>query len=170
MKVIALLLCVCGAAAFSPPTPIGTKHLTVTRSSFGADDFGVRNIAVETTPRVRNGQPIQNLARTDVVLDPDYSLTWSMALLGGLIIWYHPCKCKWRCVVCVGGWSLSVQHQCHFSVELILTNMLHSSFSHPLISICCGWRSLSHRGMWWYLSHALCLLALGPNSQSPMCF
>lgn len=26
----------------------------------------------------------------DVVLDPDYTLTWAMALLGGLIIWYHP--------------------------------------------------------------------------------
>jgi hypothetical protein len=96
MKVVALVLCVCGAAAFAPPLG-ATQHLTSIKSSFGADDFGGKSYLqnVADTPRVRNGQQIQNLARTDVVLDPDYSLTWSMALLGGLIIWYHPCKYKY---------------------------------------------------------------------------
>jgi hypothetical protein len=28
----------------------------------------------------------------DVMINEDYWLTWAMAMLGPLIIWYHPCK------------------------------------------------------------------------------
>jgi hypothetical protein len=36
---------------------------------------------------------IQRAMMKDVVIDPDYFITWAVALLGPLILWYHPCKC-----------------------------------------------------------------------------
>ncbi len=34
----------------------------------------------------------QRQMMTNVVIPPDFSLTWALAALGPLIIWYHPCK------------------------------------------------------------------------------
>lgn len=35
---------------------------------------------------------IQRAMMKDVILDPDYFLTFAVGLLGPLILWYHPCK------------------------------------------------------------------------------
>ena len=44
----------------------------------------------------------------DVVLPPDYSLTWSLALLGPLIISYHPCTYTFHlCVRCYNAIQIS---------------------------------------------------------------
>jgi hypothetical protein len=78
------------AVAFSPPSSRAvTKPLTIAHSSLGVDDF-VDIFSRKPTPT--RSRTLKTLQKQDVILDPDYSLAWSMFLLGGLIIWYHPCK------------------------------------------------------------------------------
>ena len=85
------------AAAFAPAThPLAFKPATLSLSSISPDGFR-RNKPLykpkDTTPvPVHNVNFLQRALIGDVVLDPDYTLTWSLALLGGLIILYHPCK------------------------------------------------------------------------------
>jgi hypothetical protein len=46
-----------------------------------------------TTPKpVRNVNWLAKQSINDVILDPDYTLTWAFGLLGPLICWYHPGK------------------------------------------------------------------------------
>jgi hypothetical protein len=35
---------------------------------------------------------LQRMTLQDVMIEPNYFLTYAVALLGPLIIWYHPCK------------------------------------------------------------------------------
>ena len=100
MKIsVVLFLCLIdgAAAAFAPAThPLAFKPATLSLSSISPDGFR-RNKPLykpkDTTPvPVHNVNFLQRALIGDVVLDPDYTLTWSLALLGGLIILYHPCK------------------------------------------------------------------------------
>jgi hypothetical protein len=34
---------------------------------------------------------IDRMMMKDVVLDPDYTLTWAVGLVAPLIAWFHPC-------------------------------------------------------------------------------
>lgn len=46
-----------------------------------------------TTPvSARKVTPFQRAMMADVMIDPNYFLTWAVAALCPLIIWYHPCK------------------------------------------------------------------------------
>jgi hypothetical protein len=46
-----------------------------------------------TTPvAVRNLSWLEKQTMKDVMIEPDYLLSIAIALLGPLIIWYHPCK------------------------------------------------------------------------------
>jgi hypothetical protein len=100
MKLCTMILLVEGATAFSPavrPTLAGSStvsshHETTTLlSSLGNDFFKKSAPAMDATataaPRSRT---LQSFQKRDAVLDPDYTLTWSMALLGALIMWYTP--------------------------------------------------------------------------------
>ncbi len=46
-----------------------------------------------TTPvSARKVSPFQRTMMADVMIEPNYFLTWAVAALCPLIIWYHPCK------------------------------------------------------------------------------
>jgi len=102
---VLLFLCLGGAAAFVPVAPFAVKQAAPSVSYFQPDDirnkkqpmmqplYAFSSKPKDTTPvSNRNVNFLQKMLIGDVVLDPDYSLTWSFALLGGLIIFYHPCK------------------------------------------------------------------------------
>lgn len=77
-----------GAVAFSPAlrNSVASAPSTTVFSSMGANDFFSKK-AASVPARSRT---LESLHKNDAVLDPDYTLTWSMALLGALIMWYTP--------------------------------------------------------------------------------
>ena len=80
--------------AFSPAavrSSTSVHHPTAMASSLG-NDFFLKKSAAEAPP-VRS-RSLESFHKRDAVLDPDYTLTWSMALLGALIMWYTPGMCK----------------------------------------------------------------------------
>lgn len=93
MKLCLTILFVGGASAFSPviraPAASVSVQQTATFSSLGHDFFLKKKPATNDGVRSRT---LDSLQKRDAVLDPDYTLTWSMALLGALIMWYTPGK------------------------------------------------------------------------------
>jgi hypothetical protein len=93
MKLCVMTLFVGGALAFSPairtPAASASVQQTVMLSSLGHDFFLKKKAADNDSVRSRT---LESLQKRDAVLDPDYTLTWSMALLGALIMWYTPGK------------------------------------------------------------------------------
>jgi hypothetical protein len=60
-----------------------------------------------TTPVAHHKVTKRELAKmSNVVISPDYTLTWAVALLGPLIMWYHPCKSLKH----LSAWSLASVH------------------------------------------------------------
>lgn len=95
------------AAAFSPLEIASKKKISLSSSSTvgpglnSKDGYSDKPLykPKSTTP-VADKQVnwFQKQTLPNVVLDPDYFLTWAVALLGPLIWWYHPCK-SWSCAV-----------------------------------------------------------------------
>jgi hypothetical protein len=52
---------------------------------------GNKNL-VTPVPSKNKANWFQKQTLPDVIIDPSFSLTWSVAALGPLIWWYHPCK------------------------------------------------------------------------------
>lgn len=93
MKTCALLLCVGSALAFAPAPTVKSSSVLKMSSISIKPDGSIPPHKRSTIPKpVREVNWMEKATMKDVVLDPDYTLTWAMALLGGLIIWYHPCK------------------------------------------------------------------------------
>lgn len=69
----------------------------------------------------------------DVMIDPNYFLTWAMALLGPLIIWYHPCMYELPAV-------LSVKTECSsLTTTLVFSHTAYAVDGSPsLIGIAGG--------------------------------
>ena len=84
-------------AAFAPPVKKGVSPSFPVASTIGAND-AYRNTKPLSTPKSTTPVPtkklnwIQKQMLPDVMIDPDFSLTWQVALLGPLIWWYHPCE------------------------------------------------------------------------------
>lgn len=94
MKLSVLFLCLTGASAFTAPQfAATTKSSALSLSSIRADwDKPLKSPKMTTsTPKpVRNVNWLAKQSINDVILDPDYTLTWAFGLLGPLICWYHP--------------------------------------------------------------------------------
>lgn len=102
MRVLLLAILSGTVLSFAPSTIIKTKPSLVTLFAATSippggkrDGFSDKPIyeRKSTTPIAdRKVSWIEKNMMEDVMLEPDYFLTWALALLGGLIIWYHPCK------------------------------------------------------------------------------
>jgi hypothetical protein len=94
---IATVALFAGTSAFSPQNLVkqSTKlhKSTVSGDSWtGKGRFGTTNnkgVTKKVDP-IKPGNRLQRKKMEDVIIDPDYYLTWSFALVGALITWYHP--------------------------------------------------------------------------------
>jgi len=92
---ISMLLCIGTSSAFAP-SQIKARSTSLNIASIPPEDLDSwsnkpLNQHEETTPvRDPKFNPISRMMMKDVVLPPDYSLTWALALLGPLIMAYHP--------------------------------------------------------------------------------
>lgn len=109
MKVAAaLLISFCSvASAFvaSPSRSAVTSALHVASTPDNLDSWSEKPLyrRESTTPVAdRKVTKFERMMMPDVVVPPDFTLTWAVALLGPLIMWYHPCKCGSDVVVDVG--------------------------------------------------------------------
>ena len=101
MKVVFLLLSMCiGTSAFlaapGQTSSIGSPSSLNVASipPEDLDSWSNKPLHVHKTTTPIADPKFSRLGRMtmkDVVLPPDYSLTWTLALLGPLIIAYHPC-------------------------------------------------------------------------------
>jgi hypothetical protein len=82
-----------GSVTAFAPSPITKQSTTLHISSVPEDPFwGVAPKANNKAISIKVGDKLQKLKKEDVVIDPDYYLTWCFALVGALITWYHPRK------------------------------------------------------------------------------
>ncbi len=91
------------AAGFQPVAPMVHRATALSMASSMApnkraaplDDWSNKPLyeRKSTTPvAVRNVSKRERERIPDVMIDPNYFLTWGVLLLGPLIWWYHPCK------------------------------------------------------------------------------
>jgi len=85
-----------GTTAFVPQTYVKPQTTAVHMSSVPGDfwknkrpSFGASKDATKADS-IKPGNWLQRQMMDDVIIDPDYYLTWSFALVGALITWYHP--------------------------------------------------------------------------------
>lgn len=97
MKFILFALLSVSTAAFltHSPTRIASSSQTVMAAVSGLDNRrrGPR-LGEDSTKPIADRQVswMERATMRDVILDPDYTLAASVALLCPLIIWYHPCE------------------------------------------------------------------------------
>jgi hypothetical protein len=48
--------------------------------------------STKSVPSSKQVSKLERMTMKDVMIDPNYYLTYAVALLGPLIMWYHPCK------------------------------------------------------------------------------
>jgi hypothetical protein len=116
-----------------------------------------------SVPAIKAVSPSDVRRMDDVMINEDYWLTWAMAMLGPLIIWYHPCECEYR------GVGLGY---CKF--VLVIVSLTLPSFSPTPCLILTYWRSvrhrrvpLPHRGGRRTLSHSVRGPPVGPDAPRP---
>lgn len=97
MKILLALAFVAGVSAFAPQ-PVLTRSSTavgVAGNMGPSDGWSDKPLyQPKSTPPVAD-KKVSWLARQampDVMIDPSYFLTWAVAALCPLIIWYHPCE------------------------------------------------------------------------------
>ena len=95
MNLFLLLSLAIATSSFSPST-IMARSSSKSSSLQAASGIGnsrprFGEVSTEPVATVKVSQKQRN-AMKDVVIDPDYSLSWQIAALCPLIIWYHPCK------------------------------------------------------------------------------
>lgn len=105
-------------SAFAPPststststsTPTALNVASTPRDFRKKDDWSNKPLyePKSTTPVAHHKVTKRELAKmSNVVISPDYTLTWAVALLGPLIMWYHPCKSLKH----LSAWSLASVH------------------------------------------------------------
>lgn len=101
ISIVVPLLAASTASAFTPlSTPrsktnnfVALNAATVENSPW-PDDYSNKPLY---EPKSTTPEPVKPVGRfgrkavADVTIDPDYYLTWCFALVGALIMWYHPC-------------------------------------------------------------------------------
>jgi hypothetical protein len=100
MKLAILLSFVTSTYAFEMAPQRLTKPTTLSAASpIGGfrrkDDWSDKPISERKSTKsvpVKKVNKFQRATTKDIVLDPNYFLTWAVGLLGPLILWYHPCK------------------------------------------------------------------------------
>ena len=87
-----------GATAFAP-RPILVKQSISLQISSTPGDFRRENgyfepkkdsKLVKKATTIKPGNWLQRKSMDDVIIDPDYYLTWCFAIVGAVITWYHP--------------------------------------------------------------------------------
>jgi hypothetical protein len=71
------------------------------------------------TPSTKQVSKWERMTMQDVMIDPNYYLTYAVALLGPLIMWYHPCK-YFASFTGVSDGNFSVR-PCHILTSLCLS-------------------------------------------------
>lgn len=165
MKAATLLLALCvgTSRAFCPSnTPVRKTSLNV--ASVPPEDLDSwsnkpLNSHEKTTPVADpKFNAFNRMMMKDVVLSPDYSLTWAVALCGPLIMAYHPCTYIHYIPIKSAQQLVSI---------IFFARILNSSF--------CFFRSLYGRResvidwyLWRWLSHSLCNSFVGTDISRPM--
>jgi hypothetical protein len=100
MKAVLILSLLTAASAFTATAPTSSRvqsvALRVVSTPDGFDNWSEKPLYVpeSTTPvAARKVSKFERMRMKDVVIRPDYFLSWAVLLLGPLIMWYHPCKC-----------------------------------------------------------------------------
>ena len=87
-----------GATAFAP-RPFNVKQSISLQISSTPGDFRRDNgyfepkknsKQVKKATSIKPGNWLQRKSMEDVIIDPDYYLTWCFAIVGAVITWYHP--------------------------------------------------------------------------------
>lgn len=102
---------------------------------------------------------LQKQSIPDTMIQPNYFLTWAFALLGPLIIWYHPCK-----FIRSSPSEVTVIFQHKPPLSLFPPLPPHTQTN----SLRCRWWSLVDWCCRRTLSHALCHLIVGPDCASSL--
>jgi hypothetical protein len=95
---IALFLSLCtvvSAFTATKRTALSTSSLNVASTPDKMDQWSNYPLHVpeSTTPvAARKVSKWERMTMADVVIPPDFSLSWAVAILGPLIMWYHPCE------------------------------------------------------------------------------
>lgn len=102
LKWISLFLLASSSTAF-----VGPQHQQISSTalhvSTSPQDFQRKNdwedrgrYEPKSTPSVpvKKVSGMQRALMEDVIIEQDFFLAWAVALLGPLIMWYHPCKCR----------------------------------------------------------------------------
>jgi len=122
MKLVLLFSLAVAALGFSPSS---MRVRSKTTSLLAASSFGRRDGWSDkpsykprsTTPVAdKKVGPLQRALMDDVMIDPNYFLTWAFAILGGVIMWYHPCKSRRKT-----SESFFCRHQAVFSYPVSLS-------------------------------------------------
>lgn len=104
MKLSLLLLSLAGTASAFVATPSRFSKTSVLSAATTGDDFGKRQHPNDWTgyplTEKKSTNPVparkvtaaQRAKMEDVMIEPNYFLTWAVAALGPLIMWYHPCE------------------------------------------------------------------------------
>lgn len=101
MKLAILLLSLMGSASAFVVTPLRVATTALSAATTGgnfdkkANDWAGYPLAEKksTMPvAARKVNPFQRMTMQDVMIDPNFFLTFAVAALGPLIIWYHPCE------------------------------------------------------------------------------
>mmetsp|Transcript_27579 Transcript_27579/g.38985 ORF Transcript_27579/g.38985 Transcript_27579/m.38985 type:complete len:250 (+) Transcript_27579:71-820(+) len=96
MKILVSALIASTACAFTAPlSRTVVSQVTELHSSVGVDgppfdDWSEKKLhkPIDTTPKLSRPKGRQQMK--DVILEPNYYLTWCFAAVGFLIMWYHP--------------------------------------------------------------------------------
>ena len=102
LKVTLLIAALVGAAVgFQPIAPMVVHRGTALSMASTVepkptfDDWSDKPL---TQKRSTKPEPVRQVSKRereripDVMIEPNYFLTWAVLLLGPLIWWYHPCK------------------------------------------------------------------------------
>jgi len=97
MKVSVLLSCFASAAAFAPSAPqwglAKASPIVMADAARRGGDESFRNQVINKPSSKRKTTLAFGKKKVDdVILDPDFTLTWQFAMLGCVILLYHPCK------------------------------------------------------------------------------
>jgi hypothetical protein len=94
MKLLLLFSLSTLASSFSP-TPALSLWKASSLSMASKDDWSDKPIPQRKSSKpvpVRDVSWVKKKTLPDTMVAPNFYLTWAMAILGGLILWYHPCK------------------------------------------------------------------------------
>lgn len=154
MKVVLLLSLCTAASAFvtapsRPLTLVSSSALNAASTPDGLNGWSEkpRYVAESTTPvAARKVSKSERMRMKDVVIPPNFFLSWAVLLLGPLIMWYHPCKhpCCWF----VGLSDCDVDRSSWLRLAVIRVVLTVASFHWPVFCIVVGALSISLHGRW----------------------